>query len=73
MSGQIKGKKLRFRSERKRSNFYRVMLWIALILAGLWVARGIQSGQIISPFEPTPTPTRMSVSYIMEAEAYFDA
>jgi len=49
------------------------MLWIALILAGLWVARGIQSGQIISPFEPTPTPTRMSDSYIMEAEAYFDA
>ena len=73
MSRQINGKKLRFRTERKRSNFYRVMLWIALILAGLWVVREIQSGQIISPFEPTPTPTRMSDSYIMEAQAYFDA
>ena len=49
------------------------MLWIALILVGLWIVRDIQSGKIISPFEPTPTPTRMAESYIMEAQAYFDA
>lgn len=49
------------------------MLWLALILVGLWVVRDIQSGKIISPFEPTPTPTRMAESYIMEAQAYFDA
>jgi len=48
-------------------------LWIALILVRLWVIRGIEGGQIISPFEPTPTPTRMPESYIMEAEAYFNA
>ena len=49
------------------------MLWIALILVGLWVVRDIQSGKIISPFEATPTPTRMAESYILEAQAYFDA
>ena len=73
MEPQKNNRNLRFRPERKRSNFYRVMLWIALILVGLWVVRDIQSGKIISPFEPTPTPTRMAESYIMEAQAYFDA
>lgn len=73
MEPKINNRNLRFRPERKRSNFYRVMLWIALILVGLWVVRDIQSGKIISPFEPTPTPTRMAESYIMEAQAYFDA
>lgn len=73
MEPQINNRNLRFRPERKRSNFYRVMLWLALILVGLWVVRDIQSGKIISPFEPTPTPTRMAESYIMEAQAYFDA
>jgi len=70
MEHPIKEKKLQFSSERKRSNFYRVMLWIALILVGLWVLRGLRNGQIVSPFEPTPTPTRMAESYVMEARAY---
>lgn len=73
MERQLNGKKLRFRPEKKRSNFYRIILWIILILIGLWVLREIQSGAIISPLKPTPTPTRMAESYIMEAEAYLDA
>ena len=73
MEKKLNGKKLRFRPEQKRSNFYRVLLWIVLILIGLWVIRGLQTGQIISPFKPTPTPTRIAESYILEAQAYFDA
>jgi tetratricopeptide (TPR) repeat protein len=73
MDKKLSGKKLHFRPERKRSNFFRVILWIGLILVGLWVLRGLNNGQIVSPFEATPTPTRMSESYIQEAQAYFDA
>lgn len=73
MERQLNGKKLRFHRERKRSNFYRIILWIILILIGIWVLRNIQSGNIVSPLQPTPTPTRMPESYIMEAEAYLEA
>ncbi|NMC11332.1 MAG: tetratricopeptide repeat protein [Chloroflexi bacterium] len=57
----------------KRLNAMRLMLWVALILVGIWVLLGIQRGEIISPYLPTPTPTRLAVSYIEEAEAYFQA
>ena len=49
------------------------MLWLSLILAGIWLLLGYQRGEVKSPFDPTPTPTRMVGSYILEAEAYFDA
>ncbi len=57
----------------RRQNFYRVILLISLILAGVWVLMGSQRGQIISPLLPTPTPTRMAESYFLEAQAYFEA
>lgn len=34
---------------------------------------GLQRGEIISPLEPTPTPTRIAESYFQEAQAYFEA
>jgi tetratricopeptide (TPR) repeat protein len=34
---------------------------------------GLRRGEIGSPFDPTPTPTRVSESYFLEARAYFDA
>ncbi len=33
----------------------------------------IRRDQIISPFVPTPTPTRVAASYFQEAQAYFDS
>ncbi len=49
------------------------MLLLSLILAGVWLLLGYQRGQIAAPFQPTPTPTRTTFSYILEAQAFFDA
>jgi tetratricopeptide (TPR) repeat protein len=49
------------------------MTLLALIIAGLWVMLGLRRGELSSPFDPTPTPTRVSASYFLEARAYFDA
>ena len=34
---------------------------------------GLQRGEIISPMEPTPTPTRIAELYFQEAQAYIEA
>ena len=73
MDRQITGRGPSFRPPQRRSNFYRVMLYLGLILTGVWVLLGIQRGQIEPLFLPTPTPTRIAESYIQEAEAYFAA
>jgi len=66
------GKQPTFRPK-PRVNFYRVMFIISLILVGIWVLLGFERGQVISPFEPTPTPTRVPESFFLQAQAYFDA
>lgn len=58
---------------RTRSNVYRIFLWIMLILVSLGTIRGVNAGQVRSPFEPTPTPTRTAQSYALEGESYFAA
>jgi tetratricopeptide (TPR) repeat protein len=73
MEREIVGKRPTFRPAKPGMNIYRVMLWISLILAGIWLLLGIQRGEIQSPLAPTPTPTRMPNSFIQEAEAYFQA
>lgn len=73
MTRQITGKSVNFNPVKPRSNPYRVLLWAILVLAGIWMLLGLERGEVQSPFQPTATPTRMSESYILEAEAYFDA
>jgi tetratricopeptide (TPR) repeat protein len=73
MERQIVGKKPHFRPARHQTSFYRVMFLISLILGSIWVLLSIQRGQIKPAFLPTPTPTRTTQSYIMEAQAYFNA
>ncbi len=58
---------------RSSSNVYRIFFWIVLILVSLGLIRGVNAGQVSSPFEPTPTPTRVAQSYAMEGETYFSA
>ncbi len=72
MDRKLVGKRPTFRPK-KRISFYRLMLWVSLILAGIWVLFAFERGELKSPFEPTPTPTRVPESFFMEAEAYFDA
>ena len=72
MNRKLIGKKPTFRPQRGW-NFYRLMLWVSLILGGVWLLLSFDRGQVISPFEPTPTPTRIPESFFLEAQAYFDA
>jgi tetratricopeptide (TPR) repeat protein len=62
-----------FTRQDKVNNSYRMLIWISLILFGVWLLLGLNRGNIISPLQPTPTPTRVVTSYIQEAEAYFQA
>lgn len=69
----ITGRGPHFRPPRRHSNFYRVMFLLSLILAGVWLLMSYERGQVKPLFLATPTPTRAPVSYLMEAQAYFDA
>ena len=60
-----------FRPEQRRSNPYRVLLWMLLIGGGVWMFLGLQQGSVEPPFLPTPTPTRTALSYTMEGESEF--
>lgn len=62
-----------FRDRKGGVNLARITLWVVLILAALWVLRGLQSGEITSPLAPTPTPTRTAKSWLEEGKARFQA
>jgi len=65
------GKTFNLHPVRPKSNPYRVLLFACLILGGAWLLLSLQRGEVQSPFNPTPTPTRSPESYILAAQAYF--
>jgi tetratricopeptide (TPR) repeat protein len=71
MDKPLSGKRPTFHQDKPRTNTYRIMLWLVLIVAALGFLLSSQRGMIKPLFEPTPTPTRVANSYIMEAETYF--
>ena len=73
MNRNLAGKTPSFRPNRQKTNVFRVMALLALILGSVWLLSALRRGDVKSPFEPTPTPTRMASSFFMEAQAYFDA
>jgi tetratricopeptide (TPR) repeat protein len=73
MERELKGKQPSFHREQPGTSFYRIMSLIGLIVAGLWTLSLIKDEKIIPPFQATPTPTRISESYFLEAQAYFDS
>jgi tetratricopeptide (TPR) repeat protein len=73
MERDLVGKRPSFHQDRHGTNFYRVLILLGLIVGSVWVMLGLRRGEIISPLDPTPTPTRVSESYFLEARAYFDA
>lgn len=56
-----------------KTNPYRIFFLLVLILGGFWYIRQIETGRITRPFTPTPTPTRVAVSYALEGDAQFAA
>lgn len=58
---------------RDDSSVYRMFLFVVLILAGIWLIRSVQQGDVKPLFLPTPTPTRFAASYTLEGDAYFTA
>lgn len=73
MQRPITQKRAIFRPSGGSINIYRLMLWVALILGGVWLLMSMGRGQVEPLFQATPTPTRAAASYIQEAEAYFQA
>jgi len=73
MDRKIVGKRPTFRPSRKGPNIFRISFLLALILASIWLLLRVQRGELKSPFEPTPTPTRMADSLFLEAQAYFES
>lgn len=58
---------------KQSSNIYRMFFIVVVILAGIWLIRQINRGDIKPLFLPTPTPTRTSESFAMEGDAQFTA
>lgn len=69
----LKGRSVPWRGSQRRSNPWRMILWLALILGTLWVYSLFDQGTIQTPFEPTPLPTRNPLSWAEEARAQFAA
>ena len=67
------GRGLHFRRQRPRTNPYRALILVGLILISLFVLQAVQANQIQSPFMPTPTPTRTANSFVEEGNAHFTA
>jgi tetratricopeptide (TPR) repeat protein len=58
---------------RDETSLYRMFFFVVLILAGIWLIRSVQQGDVKPLFLPTPTPTRFAASYSLEGDAYFTA
>jgi tetratricopeptide (TPR) repeat protein len=73
MSQIQNGKSFNLHPPRSKSSPYRIVLWAFLILGAIWMLIQVNRGKVQSPFNPTPTPTRSADSYILAAQAYFEA
>jgi tetratricopeptide (TPR) repeat protein len=76
MDRNITGKRPTFRQTGPQLNFYRVLVWLVMILGGAWLVSQIGIGpdyKVQPMFLATPTATRTADSYLMAAEAYFNA
>lgn len=57
------------RERKRRSSPIRVLILSLLILGGLWLIR--EQPDWARPFEPTPTPTRTAISFIVDGDISF--
>ena len=69
----LEGREPTFRDKKKKSNIYRVLILVVLIVFFGTVLTGIAKGDVQPLFLPTPTPTRTTHSYVVEGETHFNA
>jgi tetratricopeptide (TPR) repeat protein len=69
----LNGKNITFRKNRLASNPYRVLVLLGLLIASLFLLQAVEDKVVTSPFEPTPIPTRSTISFKNEAETHFMA
>lgn len=70
---RLTGDRLPLRPSGRRSNPWRIFLYICLIAAGILLTRMVEAGRVKPLLLPTPFPTRTSNSYTDEGKAYFSA
>ena len=68
---QLTGRKPTFRKVSPRTNFYRALAFICLIVVGITLVRGVHAGTVKPLFSPTATPTRTFNSLEQEGDTYF--
>jgi tetratricopeptide (TPR) repeat protein len=76
MDRQLRGKRPTFGNRGPGINPYRIFTYLVVTAAGIWLVFqiGVEPDALVKPFFlPTPTPTRTVNSYILEAEAHFNA
>lgn len=69
----LSGKQVEFRPTKRRSNPYRIMIMVVIIVACFTLIRGFESGTVKPLFLATPTPTRTTNSFAQEGETHFAA
>jgi len=69
----IQGKDPTFRRKNPKSNIYRVLVLVVLIVFFGAVLAGFAKGDVEPLFMPTPTPTRTTHSFVVEGETHFAA
>lgn len=69
----LHGKEPHFRDTKKKSNIYRVLILLVLIVFFATVLTGMVKGDVQPLFMPTPTPTRTTNSYLVEGQTHFAA
>lgn len=70
---RLTGDRLPFGRERGRSNPWRMLIYLLLIVVGISLVRLVDVGRVQPLFQATPTPTRITSSFVEEADAHFSA
>jgi tetratricopeptide (TPR) repeat protein len=73
MDLNLSGKQPTFHRQGREVNSFRLLVLLLLIFTSGWILKSILQHEIPSPFDPTPVPTRTANSYVMEAQANFNA
>jgi len=70
---RLTGERLRLGRNGKRSNPWRILIYIILIAGGVLLLQLEKAGQVQPLFLPAPGPTRSAQSYAGEGEVHFSA